>query len=200
MAASAAVLGPYCDSQHSSHDILHYVEPTILAPIETCWWVPPLFAVAGVILGVGHPLLDKTLGAGERAPGWPVVVLGIALFVVQYWISGALEPRLTSTTLMGLRAHDCVLLAWGVAMWAALDRTRHGLGLALLTAVAGPALEVFLINVLGLYSYTSPDALGVPFWIPWVYFAGAPANGNLGRQIRAQLLTNEGRDRAQRRS
>lgn len=29
-----------------------------LLELETCWWVPLLFGVAGVILGVGFPVLD----------------------------------------------------------------------------------------------------------------------------------------------
>jgi hypothetical protein len=57
-----------------------------------------------------------------------------------------------------------------------------------LTALGGPALEVFLINVLGLYSYSHPVLLGaVPTWIAWVYFAGGPAVGLLGRRVRASL-------------
>lgn len=62
---SGAGLGPACDSLHSSHDVLHYVHPTIIHPIETCWWVPLLFGLAGAILGVGIPLLDDALGTGE---------------------------------------------------------------------------------------------------------------------------------------
>ena len=59
--------------------------------------------------------------------------------------------------------------------------------MACLTAVAGPAVEITLINWLHLYAYTHPAVLGVPTWIPWVYFAGAPAVGNLGRKVAAQL-------------
>ena len=49
--------------------------------------------------------------------------------------------------------------------------------MASLTALAGPAAEIFLINVAHLYAYAAPDVLGVPTWIPWVYFCGAPAVG-----------------------
>ncbi len=44
MAASGAVLGPLCDGQHSSHGVLHYVQPAFLnvpilhGQLETCWY------------------------------------------------------------------------------------------------------------------------------------------------------------------
>lgn len=46
--ASGATLGPWCDSQHSSHDVLHYARPDVQLhwgwiQLETCYWVPVLF-------------------------------------------------------------------------------------------------------------------------------------------------------------
>jgi hypothetical protein len=32
------------------------------------------------------------------------------------------------------------------------------------------------------------EVLGIPTWIAWVYFSGAPAVGNLGRRVRADLV------------
>jgi hypothetical protein len=55
--------------------------------------------------------------------------------------------------------------------------------MAALTAVCGPAVEIFLINALHLYSYTAPQVWGIPTWIPWVYAAGGPAVGGLGRKV-----------------
>jgi hypothetical protein len=57
--------------------------------------------------------------------------------------------------------------------------------MAALTAVCGPAAEIFLINVLDLYDYTHPQIWGVPLWIPWVYAAGGAAGGR--EQARAML-------------
>ena len=63
-----------------------------------------------------------------------------------------------------------------------------GMFMATITALAGPAIEVFLIAKLDLYSYSHPTAWGIiPTWIPWVYFCGSPAVGNLGRKIKAVL-------------
>ena len=57
-----------------------------------------------------------------------------------------------------------------------------GLSMAALTGVAGPAVEVFLINVLHLYQYSHPAFYGTPTWICWVYACGSVAVGNLGRK------------------
>jgi hypothetical protein len=286
---ASAVLGPLCDGLHSTAGVLHYERPSVLASLqlpggfswglETCWWVPLLFGVAGVILGVGTPVLDELSAARRReqrlssggppgqraagppevpssagadaaavgAPGWPAVLFCIALFVSQYWLSGWLEQHLLgaggaasaaggAAAAGGVAAagpppstwpvEDGVLLATAVALWAAFDRTPQvcapgvaqggrlqgerqekarsthsaalppppphpwpprpalhapphpgppqGATMAALTAACGPAVEIGLINLLGLYHYTHPQWLGVPVWIPWVYAAGGP--------------------------
>lgn len=70
MFASGAVLGPFCDGLHSQHDVLHYKDPSVQLQVdvgflpwsfETCWWVPLLFGVAGVIIGISVPLLDNII-------------------------------------------------------------------------------------------------------------------------------------------
>lgn len=155
-------------------------------------WVPLLFGAAGVILGVAHPLLDAWLpGAKPRGgsdPSWTFVLLGITAFVLEYWASGVLEQPLMGQRLGPLPALDVALAAPAVALWWAADGSRQGLFMACLTAVAGPAVEVGLINVLHLYSYSHPWALGIPSWIWAVYFAGGPAVGNLGRKVSAVLV------------
>jgi hypothetical protein len=231
--AASAVLGPMCDGLHSSADVLHYTNPSVLLRLplswggawglETCWWVPLLFGTAGVIIGVGTPLLDELAAAGQQRqqqpsgpgaaaaeansssgsgggdkidaaapPGWPAVLLCISLFVGQYWLSGWLEHALLRDggggELAGAAAaaagaanastwpvEDAVLAAAAASLWAGFDRTPQGAFMAALTAACGPAVEVGLINLLGLYSYTHPQWLGVPLWIPWVYAAGAVA-------------------------
>lgn len=155
-----------------------------------------MFGLAGVILGVSHPLLDawQQQRAGEQPrggsnPSWTFVLAAIALFVLQYAASGTLEQPLLHSMLPGsLPALDAFLLATAAAHWWAFDGTRQGLGMACLTAVAGPAVEATLINVFHLYSYAHPVVLGVPTWVPWVYFCGAPAVGNLGRKVSSSLL------------
>jgi hypothetical protein len=69
-----------------------------------------------------------------------------------------------------------------------------GMFMAVLTAVAGPATEVVLINKLGLYHYSHATQAGIPTWIPSVYFCGSPAVGNLGRKVKAVLERNQTAD------
>ena len=40
------------------------VRPSPLAPSSGSRWVPLLFGLAGVILGVSYPLMDRLLGQG----------------------------------------------------------------------------------------------------------------------------------------
>eukprot|EP00195_Chlamydomonas_chlamydogama_P009987 CAMPEP_0202906088 /NCGR_PEP_ID=MMETSP1392-20130828/37269_1 /ASSEMBLY_ACC=CAM_ASM_000868 /TAXON_ID=225041 /ORGANISM="Chlamydomonas chlamydogama, Strain SAG 11-48b" /LENGTH=214 /DNA_ID=CAMNT_0049594447 /DNA_START=174 /DNA_END=818 /DNA_ORIENTATION=- len=213
MFAAGAALGPFCDGLHSSGNVLHYTNPSIiqLGPVtlETCWWVPVLFGVAGLILGVSYPVLDE-LAAGHQtqqqqdwqpgAPGWPIVLLCISLFVLQYKLSAVLEVPLLQqyvslppggfgAAALELPTIDIVLLLYALAHWRMFDATPQGFAMSTLTAVAGPLVEICLINLLGLYTYTHPQVAGVPTWIPWVYFCGGPAVGLLGRQVWATLKT-----------
>ena len=183
--------------------------------LETAWWVPPLFGGAGVVIGLGHTLGDSLrLRAGalketfegvdkqtflSACPGRPVtgwepapktVALAVAFFAAQYFFSGALATTVENP--FGIPnetprvAVDVVLAVSGLAAWWGFDRTAQGFAMASLTALAGPAAEIFLINVAHLYAYAAPDVLGVPTWIPWVYFCGAPAVGLLARAVRAE--------------
>jgi hypothetical protein len=217
MFAASAVLGPLCDGCHSRHDILHYAEQPgkILLPaltgavgsappmLETCWWVPVLFGVAGIILGVSHPYLDvavsqQRFGQERRpAPGWVSTLLVVACFCACYELSGSLAQ---AEALRGNADHlltvDAPLFAFAAAILAAFERTAGGAFMAALTAVAGPVVEIGLINGFHLYTYSVPDFWGIPSWIPWVYAAGAPAVGALGRQCLSVL---EEQDRAEQR-
>ncbi|GAQ78429.1 hypothetical protein KFL_000130110 [Klebsormidium nitens] len=219
---SGAILGPLLDGRHSTHNVLHYENPTVIRlgsffQLETCWWVPLLFGGAAVILGIGHPLLDsidrksealsqleatsqlagleggapirsflRKEPTGGYAPSWSFVLISIALFAMQYDLSGVLAEKASSGEL-SWTAVNLALAGTAIAHWATFDRTRSGLFWAALTATVGPLVEIGLIEGLHLYHYTHPDVFGIPLWIPWVYWCGAPAVGNLGRCIQAGL-------------
>ena len=212
MFGAAAVLGPLCDGCHSRHNVLHYETTFLAAPLhlgiegfyqlETEWWVPLLFGVAGIILGASHPLLDvATYGRPRPPPGWRNTLLCIACFVLCYELSGVLDEAAAARALTRgapelterLAAIDVPLTVNALAIWAIFERTPGGAIMALATAVGGPLIEVGLINVLGLYHYSHPDLAGIPLWIPQVYAAGAPAVGNLGRQVQYELQLRSGR-------
>lgn len=127
-------------------------------------------------------------GNPEEVPTWPVVLMGIALFVIQYSASGALDEPLLGVQAFGLPALDVFLCVTALLFWKIFDGTKQGLFMAILTGTAGFWTEIGLINILGLYHYTHPQFMGVPSWIPWVYFCGSPAVGNLGRRVRETLV------------
>ena len=202
---SAALLGPVCDGRHSSHDVLHYATDSIAgapwvipsldggAPLlETCWWVPVAFGGAGVVLGAAHPLLDEKWGGGPRPPpGWPAVLLNIACFVLCYELSGILAQAQAARGTHDYLALDLPLFVNAAALFLIFERSKGGLLMMALLFTIGPVVEVGLINLLHLYTYTHPDVAGIPSWIAYVYAAGGPANGALGRQILFELENKE---------
>ena len=202
MFLASAVLGPLCDGCHSRHDVLHYVPQPgklVLPPLshaqdaaplfETCWWVPLMFGLAGIILGTSHPYLDRVVseerfGREPRSPpGWVATMVVISCFCASYELSGVLaQAAILNGNADHLWTVDAPLFAVAAAIFAAFERTIGGGFMALLTAVAGPVVEISLINFFHLYTYSAPDFWAIPSWIPWVYAAGAPAVGALGRQ------------------
>ena len=90
MALSGAALGPFLDGYHSAFGVLAYTHPitVILGGIQifvTDWWVPELFALAAVILGVSYPILDSIFGVDEtmRRPSGPAILACIGCFTLR---------------------------------------------------------------------------------------------------------------------
>ena len=148
--------------------------------LKTASWVPLLFGFAGLLMSAIILNADRILDTREdvRSPSWPTVLYGISLFSGQYYLSGLLD-----NSLMNSGEIDLILKIIAGVGFLLLDRSKSGLFLAVATAVGGPLAEIFLINIPHLYQYTHTDLYGIPVWIPWVYFLGAPAVGNLARRI-----------------
>jgi hypothetical protein len=122
-------------------------------------------------------------------PGWTGVNLCISVFAFQYLASGILASPESPFVDGFLPYHliDLILAVWACLTWYVFDNTRQGLFMAGLTAFAGPCAEIVLINYGHLYEYSHSDFAGIPSWIPYVYACGAPAVGNLSRQVRNEL-------------
>lgn len=210
MGASGALLGPVLDGFHSRFGVLRYHDPApfavMLGNVELCQtaaWVPPLFGIAGMLIGTLYILLDQALDTKEdrrRVEIWKVL-LGIACFIAQYYASGLLlgthgvlgpgiasGPENFAWWLVG--ASELFLWVTALAHWRFFDGTKAGIIVAALTALGGPAIEVLLLNFPGwdLYAYAAPDLFGIPTWIAPVYWCGAPAVGNLARFVRQSIL------------
>ena len=206
MTLCGALLGPFLDSYHSLFGVLTYNTPLVfpiwsstgtgpdLLTCVTSLWVPPLFGLAGFLIGWLYILLDTVTSDASKSqlhPTMPKVLLGISYFTFQYWLSGILfahgMDRSSILTIMS------VLAAGGFYI---LDGTISGFITSAATAVGGPLIEVGLISSLPdscAYHYNDPGETGFfPLWIIPVYFLGGPANGNLARGFWDALCENSG--------
>ena len=202
LALAGAALGPVCDNFHSGFGVLAYDKYEIAIGAAPAWWggghlfqtaawVPPLFALAAIIIG-GIDALVAARAPPAAAPSGPRVAAGVGAFVALYALSAALAgaPPLGA----GVAPATSSLALWppALALWALLDPSPSSFVAGALTAVGGPLIEVALLGGGGafaepfghLYSYARADLLGVDSWIPAVYFAGGPAVALVSRFLR----------------
>ncbi|KAG8461174.1 hypothetical protein KFE25_002363 [Diacronema lutheri] len=233
MFVAGALLGPWLDGYHGAFGVLAYEAQPLCAParsiggvpialelpvgplaagaaargvLRTAVWVPPLFGVAGALIGGLYASLDAAAASARaqrdvagaqhtRAAEPSAVLCAVGCFATQYWASGALWAGGAPAALA-----YALLSASAAGVWLAFDGTAVGLAVGALTALGGPAIEVALVHmpewlpgVAGCappYMYAAADlpALGIPGWIAPVYFAGAPAVGALARLAKARGL------------
>ncbi|GMH68213.1 hypothetical protein TrST_g5428 [Triparma strigata] len=182
MSISGALLGPYLDNYHSKFNVLQYHHP-VQGPLDltTALWTPPLFAVAGALIGylytIGDDLAEKKAGVTPPpTPTWPFTITSISFFTFQYWLSGFLSSSGVDSSSIFATMSLMALLGFAV-----FDRTLVGFLTSLATAIGGPLIEIFLLSTFHDYNYNLPDFGDIPAWIIPVYFLGGPANGNLAR-------------------
>jgi len=207
MTAAGAALGPFLDSYHSDFGVLQYDQPFTKAlwasaehpALTTTVWVPELFGLAGFLIGWLYILLDQQQkqqqavfngkGGTEPAvtkPSPPKILVGIAYFTFQYWLSGVLfQAGSDRSTILQIES----LLA--AAGFLALDQSFAGFLISTATALGGPFIEAGLLslsrtdNMFGYgYHYNDLGETGFfPIWILPVYFLGGSAVGNLARGV-----------------
>ena len=120
------------------------------------------------------------------------MLLSISCFVLCYELSGVLaQAAVASGAPREIGQLDVPLLVNAAAIFLIFERSWGGLFMMVLLATIGPAVETQLIGALHLYAYSDPDVAGIPTWIAWVYAAGGPPNGALGRQILHELNLRE---------
>ncbi len=153
--------------------------------LQVCWWIPPLYGLAAVILMLAYPMFDLKTGQAPRGgfnPGWGFTLLSIAFFIAQFYIGPYFFRLGLSNIWLFIFTVGTGILAWWI-----FDNTKGGLFMCFLTGILGPMVEYTMINVLNLYHYTSPDIAGLPLWIIGAYMCGTPANGNLARKYFAYI-------------
>lgn len=173
-----ATMGTLLDAVHVWTGTAGYRGVAMVPVLNVAWYVPPEFAVAGMVVGMLRPELDEELSRPRSdLPGWQV--LAGMLFLCAVWGSSGLLGRagLSNTQI------TAILTPTAAAGWVAFDRTRQGVIAAILTAVVGVGVESALVQT-GTYYYTRPDFLGVPSWLPSVYLTACGAVGNLGRFLK----------------
>jgi insulin-induced protein INSIG len=148
---------------------------------EQPWWVPPLFGLAAVAIGLSHTAMDAVLGRRRRIGTRSALhaLAGAAAFLALYGASGFLPWDTGGLT-------HLVIASASVAIWIGFDCTWQGLMLAAGTAAAGTLFEILLVEE-GVFSYTPRTANfnGVAIWLPWLYAAASVAVGNLARVLQA---------------
>lgn len=152
------------------------------------WWVPPLFAGAGLAIGMGIPWADRFFAPRAR-PSGASVGWGLAL-LLSTWAASGFLPLATGG------AKDIVITAAAIVAWGLFDRTRSGILLGLVTAVAGTSAEALQIH-LGRFHYmpAATNLVGVPSWLPQLYFCASIAVGNFGRWLAFDPLDERGSGR-----
>jgi hypothetical protein len=169
LAALGATLGTALDGIHTHLGATAYTHPVFW---RAAWWVPPLFGGAFAI-GMACPLAERFLRRASRAPASGAIALAFVAFIGAYFLSVAPLPWPATAAL---------LLGIFVVAWARLDRSPVSLGIAVLAAFGGPAVEALLVTQ-GLFHYHRFTAFGVPGWLPFLYMVAAVPLTLLARRL-----------------
>lgn len=164
-----AVVGTLLDAFHTFSGTTAYTHPVVFS---TAWWAPLLFASAYGFGGVLYASGFARLGGRRPIAGPTTLAAGLLVFAAIYALSAWSPPH----------AKLVVVSACALGAFLAFDRTRVGFLLGLVSAFLGPLAEVLLIRA-GMFRHLAPDVLGVPFWLPALYFSAGPTFGAFARHV-----------------
>ena len=165
-----ATLGTALDALEVYSGVERYPGPLLFG---VAWWVPLLFGAAAVAIGYSHPLLDPLISRTRPYRRLSASIGELTWLVLAYLISAS---PLDSLSRVGLIA--IIYLNF----WLLAGRSWQDLLLSFITAVTGTLVEMILVTA-GVFSYTHPDILGVPYWLPGLYACASLAVGDLGRSL-----------------
>jgi hypothetical protein len=165
-----ATLGTALDALEVYSGVERYPRPMLFG---VAWWVPLLFAAAAVAIGYSHPLVDPLISRARPYRRLSSSIGELTWLVLAYLISASTLDSLAKVGLIAIIYLNFWLLA---------GHSWQDLLLAFVTAVTGTLVEMILVNA-GVFSYTHPDILGVPYWLPGLYACASLAVGNLGRSL-----------------
>jgi hypothetical protein len=167
------------DALHVVTGVLSYRSPDILG--LQAYWVLPLFASAGLALGMGHrhgaaALAQRFFAATVRPTTTWAALGGLGALVFAYASSGALQD----TPVIALFSYVAL---WSVVVWRVDADARPALILhSLGAAMVGPIVEM-AISSTGAFTHAHDDVLGVPLWVAGIYLNAGAASHLLDRRF-----------------
>jgi heat shock protein 5 len=201
---AGATLGPLLDGIHSSVGLQIYdLWPADLGPLHTSAAVPALLSAFYLTLTLLDDAAER-LSGNDSTPN-PPTPLTIAACYASLAGGLALSAFLHANEVPPSQIAAALAIFAGFN-FAAFDRTRRGLALALLCAVVAPLAEAQLMARFGTWHYpradievpvllsglafgseamTTPGSVGFISWVPLCYFFYAPSVLLLGRKLRA---------------
>jgi hypothetical protein len=166
-------LGVLLDAWHVASDTTRYAHPWIFG-IAT--WTIPLFAAAGLGIGVVPVVVERSMGRRIEGPSIARAALGVGLFALAYLLTGI------------FRGAACagVLGVLAVVIWLATDRPSPAVAVAhaLAAGASGALVEMTLVH-LGAFFHTDDRFFGVAPWLPMLYVCASLALVPLARALAA---------------
>jgi hypothetical protein len=186
-----AIYGSVLDALHTHAGVFRYTHEWLF---RMATWTPLVFGGAGLSLGLLYPVARRLTGEWPaRELTWTEMTLALNAFALIY----AASAYIPASSLIKLT----FLAVCGGAMFGWLAGTRLALLLAFGSAVVGPAIEGAFAS-LGQLTHRDADFIGLPMWLPALYFSGALTYGAFGQKVfgRAPSLTPSGSNAGSARS
>jgi hypothetical protein len=163
-----AILFPILDGMHTHFGVLAYTHPSVLG---MAWWVPIEFGAMWVLVAISVPMLERSVGDGERRDTTTTQALGeTAAFAAVYATTALLASR--GSVRLGL------LLAVPLAARFFFGAARRDAIFVVASAILGPMGET-LVSSTGSFHYAQRELGLVPIWLPLLWAHG----GFFGRRI-----------------
>lgn len=156
---------------------IHAVDFGIIVNLfSSVWWIAPSSGTMAALVGIIYPCTDVRLGKPHKLQReWSSVAKCVVLFL---GISHACAKIPFNSP-----KHIALFLAVSsLVLWWLFDRSKNGLGLAVLVTICFcAALQVIIY--LGVFRNDEPDFLFARAWIPLYFFCGVVTFGSIGRQL-----------------
>lgn len=149
------IAGALCDQIHVQANVLYYAHPLLFGQ---AWWVIPQYILATGISYNSAKLFNEN--TEKISYDTKAVVIASLWFLGTYFASAFLQRYSIFLTLVFLGIWCLRILLMRCTFRIAIY--------SCLFAFVGTCYEILLTHI-GLFTYTHPNILGVPFWLPGLY-------------------------------